>query len=395
MCTPAKLRIVFEENDIRKLVLPSGIPSTLQDLKHVIKETFNIPDCFNLMYEDMDFGGQFCTLSSIDDVQDKCTLKVVQTEPITLNLSAVEKPILRNESDAMSCSSQDTVGLCPSDSETSFLSLDSRSSGSQSTVQLSSSESSTSCRSQGWPAEFKIPTFSFDTELLLSEGNKAYQKDGTLLSNPRVTRSVLETLAETIFCYTAYPTSVQIMNVVEMLIEKYPCLKEPESFNGQYGWQQRIKYKMGNYRAKLRGSQLSCPELEVNSLKRKKTNEKSCPKGMKRPRKAEVNYLPPFPFGETKETLEQERVDLLKEIQKKNNKKVIGEIMEKTFSYRRLEIINHCPAVKDFMERWPALFCESEVNLSSSFAGLMVICRYIWNSYFINLKQLNILISLL
>ncbi|ROL45398.1 hypothetical protein DPX16_23686 [Anabarilius grahami] len=34
MCTPAKLRIVFEENDIRKLVLPSGIPSTLQDLKH-------------------------------------------------------------------------------------------------------------------------------------------------------------------------------------------------------------------------------------------------------------------------------------------------------------------------------------------------------------------------
>lgn len=347
------------------------------------------------MYEDMDFGGQFCTLSSIDDVQDKCTLKVVQTEPITLNLSAVEKPILRNESDAMSCSSQDTVGLCPSDSETSFLSLDSRSSGSQSTVQLSSSESSTSCRSQGWPAEFKIPTFSFDTELLLSEGNKAYQKDGTLLSNPRVTRGVLETLAETIFCYTAYPTSVQIMNVVEMLIEKYPCLKEPGSFNGQYGWQQRIKYKMGNYRAKLRGSQLSCPELEVNSLKRKKTNEKSCPKGMKRPRKAEVNYLPPFPFGETKETLEQERVDLLKEIQKKNNKKVIGEIMEKTFSYRRLEIINHCPAVKDFMERWPALFCESEVNLSSSFAGLMVICRYIWNSYFINLKQLNILISLL
>ncbi|KAK2841292.1 hypothetical protein Q7C36_012871 [Tachysurus vachellii] len=152
------------------------------------------------------------------------------------------------------------------------------------------------------------------------------------------------------------------MNVVEMLIEKYPCLKEPGSFNGQYGWQQRTKYKMGNYRAKLRGSQLSCPELEVNSLKRKKTNEKSCLKGTKRPRKAEVNYLPPFPFGETEETLEKERVDLLKEIQKKNNKKLIGEKMEKTFSYRRLEIINHCPAVKDFKERWPALFCESEIK---------------------------------
>lgn len=61
---------------------------------------------------------------------------------------------------------------------------------------------------------------------MLSEGNKAYQKDVTLLNNPRVTRSVLDTLTETIFCYTAYPTSVQIMNVVEMLIEKYPCLTE-------------------------------------------------------------------------------------------------------------------------------------------------------------------------
>lgn len=281
---------------------------------------------------------------------------MVQTEPITLNLSAVEEPILQNESDAISCSSQDTAVLCPSENETSFLSLASRSSSSQDTVLLSSSENSISCHSQGWPAKFKIPTFSFVTELLLSEGNKAYQKDGTLLNNPRVTRSVLETLAETIFCFIAYPTGVRIMNVVEMLIEKYPCLKEPGSFNGQYGWQQRIKYKMGNYRAKLRGNQLSCPELEVNSLKRNKTNEKSCPKGTKHPRKAEVNYLPPFPFGETEETLEKERVDLLKEIQKKNNKKVIGEKMEKTFSYQRLEIINHCPAVKDFKERWPALF---------------------------------------
>lgn len=115
----------------------------------------------------------------------------------------------------------------------SFRFLDSRSSGSQDTVLLSSSEKSTSCRSQGWPAKFKIPSFPFDTELLLSEGNKANQKDCTLLNNPRVMRSVLETLAETILRYSAYPTGVQIMNVVEMLIEKYPCLKEPGSFNGR------------------------------------------------------------------------------------------------------------------------------------------------------------------
>lgn len=102
---------------------------------------------------------------------------------------------------------------------------------------------------------------------------------------------------------------------------------------------------------------------------------------MKRPRKAEVNYLPLFPFGETEETLEKERVDHLKQIQKKNNKKVIGGLMEKTFAYRRLEIIHNCLAVKDFMERWPALFCEPEVNFSSSLNGLMVICTEVFTNF--------------
>ena len=64
-----------------------------------------------------------------------------------------------------------------------------------------------------------------------------------------------------------------------------------------------MKWKMGNYRAKLRGRQLACPELEVNSLKRRSSNETG--------KKAEVNYLPPLPIGETEDTLEKERVDML------------------------------------------------------------------------------------
>lgn len=169
MCTPAKLRLVFGENDVRKLILPSGIPSTLQDLKSIIQETFNIPECFTLMYEDMEFGGQFFNLDTVDDVQDKYTLKVVKTEPVTLNV--MNRSTLPTESDAMSCSSQNTVVLTPV-SDT-YLSSDSKSSGSQDTVLLSSSETTTSCRSQGWPTKFIVP-FSFDTELLLSDGNKAY-----------------------------------------------------------------------------------------------------------------------------------------------------------------------------------------------------------------------------
>lgn len=319
MGTPAKLRIILEDDDIRKLVLPSGIPSTLQDLIDVIQETFNIPGTFTVMYQDMDFGGQFFTLSSIEEVQDKGTLKLVITQPLILTLSPVEvsdveSPIPEQSSDTRSDNS----------------------SGSRDTILLSSSdESGTSYRSQPWPAKFQIPTFSHDVNLMLEEGNQAYEKDGTLLNNPRVTSSILERLAEAIFCYTAYPTGIQVLAVVEALVGKYPCLKEPGSFNGLYGWQQRIKYKMGNYRAKLRSRHLALPELEVNTLKRRISNEEGLPKRIKRPKKAEVNYLPPLPLGETDDTLEKDRVDLLKEMKKNKNEKIIGEKMEKSFSFRR------------------------------------------------------------
>lgn len=100
---------------------------------------------------------------------------------------------------------------------------------------------------------------------------------------------------------------------------------------------------MDNYRAKLRGHQLAFPELEVNSLKRRIPNEEGLPKGIKRPKKAEVNYLPPLPSGETEDTLEKERVHLLREIKKKNNEKIIDEKMEKSFSYQSCQAMPCSP----------------------------------------------------
>ncbi|KAI4807937.1 hypothetical protein KUCAC02_027709, partial [Chaenocephalus aceratus] len=349
--TPAKLRIVFEHNDIRKLVLPSGIPRTLEELICELQEAFHIPGEFTVMYQDMDFDGQFCTSSCIEDVEDKGTLTVFQTEPIVLNLSPVE-----------------VLDIDSSIAEQSSDNSSRHSSGPQDTILLS--YSGTSYRSELWPAKFQVPTFSYDVDVSLEAGNQAYQKDGTLLSNPRLRSSVLEKLAEEIFRYTAYPTGVQVLAVLEALLEKYPCLKEPGSFNGMYGWQQRIRYKMGNYRSKLRCRTFACPELEVNSRKSQASNKRG-PKGIKRPKKAEVNQfppLPPLPIGETGDTLERERIDLLNEIKKKNNDKIIGEKMERSFSYRRLEVVQHCPAVHDFMERWPAMF--SELQLFTVFEGV-------------------------
>ncbi|KAI9516495.1 hypothetical protein NQZ68_015997 [Dissostichus eleginoides] len=129
-----------------------------------------------------------------------------------------------------------------------------------------------------------------------------------------------------------------------------------------YGWQQRLKYKMANYRSKMRRCDVPCPELDINSLKRKLPGEKNPAKNVKRPKRAEVNYLPPHPSGETSDSLEMERVELLNEVKKKNNHKVIQEKMTKTFSYRRLEVVTGSPAAGNFKERWPALFCEAEIK---------------------------------
>lgn len=118
---------------------------------------------------------------------------------------------------------------------------------------------------------------------------------------------------------------------------------------------------MSNYRTKLRS--LGCPELTVNSLKRKHPDHMQPARNVKKPKKAEVNYLPPYPTGETKETLENERVQLIEETKKKDNSKVINEKMAKTFSLRRQEVVSKCPMIADLKERWPALFTASQVSL--------------------------------
>ncbi|MEQ2213413.1 hypothetical protein XENOCAPTIV_014662, partial [Xenoophorus captivus] len=167
-------------------------------------------------------------------------------------------------------------------------------------------------------------------------------------------------LSKVIFSYTAYPSSQQICSVAEALVEKFPCLKEPGSFAGLYGWQQRIKYQMHNYHAKLKSRQLAYPEIEVNTLKRKQRANAAPAKNVKRPKKAEINYLPPHPVGEDQDTLEKERCELISEMKKNNNTKTISEKMPKTFSSQRMEVVTQSPVINVFKDRWPALFSETQ-----------------------------------
>lgn len=65
----------MEEDNIRKLTLPSGIPNTVKDLVSEIIQKFELHGEFGLLYEDTDFGNQLFTLTSTADLGDKATVK--------------------------------------------------------------------------------------------------------------------------------------------------------------------------------------------------------------------------------------------------------------------------------------------------------------------------------
>ncbi|KAK0131061.1 hypothetical protein N1851_034250 [Merluccius polli] len=74
---------------------------------------------------------------------------------------------------------------------------------------------------------------------------------------------------------------------------------------------------------------------------------------------AEANHIPDIPTGETW-NLEDERLSLLTEVRKRNNRAVIKNKMDRTFSLRRQEIVAKESGVEEVKERWPALFTVDE-----------------------------------
>ncbi|XP_071327495.1 uncharacterized protein [Trachinotus anak] len=192
-------------------------------------------------------------------------------------------------------------------------------------------------RSQLWPAHFPIPTFSYDVELRLRQGNDAFRESGALLSISRDMKSeILLKLAETMYSFMTYPTLEHFECVAKALVEKHPCLAEPGSTSGWYGWKHSLKFKMGNYRQKLKG--VGCRELEVNSEKRD------------------------LPQGRDIRSLEEDREKMVQEMRKTiPNLAYIDDAMNATYALRRQEIVEEEPHVAKVRVRWPALFTERQV----------------------------------
>ncbi|XP_039609046.1 uncharacterized protein LOC120529052 [Polypterus senegalus] len=100
-------------------------------------------------------------------------------------------------------------------------------------------------------------------------------------------------------------------------------------------------------------AQAGCFEVTVNQKKKK---------GVKKPKHAEINFLPDHPPGINEEVLECERRAMVDELKKKNfNMTLLNEKMDITFSMRRQEIVQEQPLVSLVKEKWPGLFLQHQV----------------------------------
>ncbi|XP_077073204.1 uncharacterized protein LOC143724047 [Siphateles boraxobius] len=305
------LRVHISPTNIRRVELPER-PESVDHLKSFLSETLQLKSGFSLQFEDPDFNNELCNFNYIKELPAaKATLKVLWEE--------ASPPL--DITDASSVFSLDTASMtsCQSD------------------VQIPESSVSRNLRSvENWPSTFNIPAFSIDVELRLRKANEIYKQTKKPLSVPRDMKcEILDKIVQAIFEIKAYPDAYEFQSVASALVQKHPCLAEPGKRTGWDGWIMSIKFKLGIYRAKLR--EAGCSEVSVNT---KRKSHEGMTATIKKPKRAEVNFLPDHPEGPTDDSLEEVRLGMVNEMKKKKIDSALIQVkMQETFSLRRKEVV--------------------------------------------------------
>ncbi|CAL9704527.1 unnamed protein product [Knipowitschia caucasica] len=337
MNQPFVLKVVLLDNTSQRLILSNGLPDVVEELVAEVKRQCGLTSNIRLQFMDPLFENEFMNLTNTNELQNRGTIKVI-------NLSQ------DSSSDSLPLS-EPSIST-PTDDTTSFSSVD--------TDIVSSPDPDPQGSKLYWPSKFIVPEFSYDSEIKLELANAEYRKNGeTLIPDVKLKSNILEKLIQQIVRYRVYVSDKQFNSVGEALMSKHPCLSERGSISGYEGWKTSLKNKLAHYRTELR--RLGCPEVVVNAMANKPKGS-SPALGIKKPKRSEVNYCPPFPIGETENSLEKIRVELQADIKKRNGKDIVRSKMDKTFSYRRYEVVRDAPLVQDFKERWPGLFDVYEIN---------------------------------
>ena len=113
-------------------------------------------------------------------------------------------------------------------------------------------------------------------------------------------------------------------------------------------------------------SKAGIKDVAVNAGERSRTNPEGVAfrASIKRPR-GEMNFLPNYPHGETRQTLETQRLSMVEQFKRtamERDMTSIHQHMHRTFALRHEEIVDLAPPVVELKDRWPALFCEAKVS---------------------------------
>lgn len=220
------LRVILSDTDIRKIKLSSK-PNSVNELNEMLKFNMSLSHEFVLLYEDKDFNNEYCTLSSMENIEPFGTVRIME---VSSTCSEIDQNVV------------ESVDLCTS--------------------------SNNMRKSDGnWPHEFIIPTFDHDVELILSNAIAAYNDSRKTVILARSCKgAILQTLARTMFDIKAYPSEYECGTVAEALVRKFPCVRESGSQSGFDGWKNSLQYKMGNYRTEIRKA--GGAEVSINGGKR-------------------------------------------------------------------------------------------------------------------------------
>lgn len=73
----AILRVILGPESCQRVVFPAGLPLAVPELQTEIKTKCQIMDLFRLQFMDTLFDNTFMNLTSMDEIEDKPTVKVI------------------------------------------------------------------------------------------------------------------------------------------------------------------------------------------------------------------------------------------------------------------------------------------------------------------------------
>ena len=77
MSSPAFLKVILSDNSSQRLTFQNGLPGSVSELVCEVQRQCGLNSSFRLQLMDSLFGNYFMNLTSMDEVQDRGTIRLI------------------------------------------------------------------------------------------------------------------------------------------------------------------------------------------------------------------------------------------------------------------------------------------------------------------------------